>query len=295
MNDPLRYPNFFLELRYPILLSPKHDGIRSIIKNKQCMSRTFKPLPSYQAQDEFRMYEHMDGELIEGNHLDPDVYNRTQSYIMSGDKFGELTFNVFDYTHPDWLRKPFYQRLERLEELVRFHDDEKLIFVEHELVENEDELLAYEERILDLGWEGVMGADPMGYYKQGRATWKEQLRIKLKRFTDSEGQVVGIVEATKNENIQVYNELGYAKRSKKRDALEPNGMLGRFIVLFEGQEINVAPGVYKHEQRRAIFENPDCNPYINLGDTLKFRHFAHGQKDAPRHARALGRRDPMDM
>jgi DNA ligase 1 len=131
-EDPLSYPNYFKELRFPLMGSPKLDGIRNIVKYGRCKSRTFKDIPSRQAQKLFSDYEHFDGELIEGNLSDVDVYNRTQSYIMSELKEGDITFNVFDYTHPDWLHKSFYKRLDEIERLCREAQDPGLRFIHHE-------------------------------------------------------------------------------------------------------------------------------------------------------------------
>jgi DNA ligase-1 len=291
-NDPLNYPNYFKELRYPLLGSPKYDGIRGVVKDAWVKSRTLKPLPSYQVQDLFAGFADLDGEIIEGNPTDYGVYNRTQSFVMSEEKESDnLTFNVFDHTSLTYARRPFMERLERAREAVDHYDSPNLVLIEHELIENETDLLIYEDKILELGFEGIMLRDPFGDYKFGRGTWREGLIYKLKRFQDSEGIVIGIEEAEENTNERTVDERGYAKRSAHQAGKIPKGMVGTFIVDFDGMKIRVAPGVYTHDERKEIWENP----YLILGGIMKFRHFAHGIKTAPRHARALGLRNPMDM
>ncbi len=288
-EDPLSFPDYFKKLQYPLLCSPKYDGIRCIIKNKYAMSRSFKILPSYQAQVEFKEYEHYDGELIEGNCTDFDVYNRTQSHVMSENKPGNLTFYVFDYTHPEYLHKPFYERLEYLEKVLGTQTQVKL--VSHEYIENHEELIKYEQKCLSEGFEGIMMRNPVGHYKLGRGTFKEGLIYKLKRFKDSEAMVVNILPMMENHNTLETDELGYAKRSSSKAGLIEGDIAGKFQVLYGNDVLDVAPGSLNHAQRKEILENK----YKYIGKHLKFRYFLHGIKDKPRFPRALGFRDLMDL
>ena len=98
-EDPLRYPDYFKKLRFPLMVSPKIDGIRGIVKNHTMLSRTGKLIPSYQVQEEFTYIDDLDGELVEGLPNTPDVYNRSQSHVMSMGKPGNIMYHVFDYTH----------------------------------------------------------------------------------------------------------------------------------------------------------------------------------------------------
>lgn len=292
-NDPNSYPNFFKELPYPLIGSPKLDGIRGHTYDEiGILSRTNKLIPSVQVQEDFRECLGLDGELIEGNITDHDVYNRTQSFVMSQDKFGDVTFNVFDCILDNMLKRPYFERLERLEELVNFYANPRIVTVEWTYIENEENLLHYEDRVLNEGYEGLILRDPLAAYKCGRGTWREGIIMKLKRPTDDEGLVVGLEEAFENTNEQELNELGYFKRSTKKEGMVPKGILGKFIVDFKGMIINVAPGVYSHDERKYIWEHKE--EWIEK-KLLKFRHFAHGVKDAPRHARALGERHLIDL
>ena len=117
-NDPLKYEEYFDELKFPLLVSPKYDGIRAIVKNGQVRSRTFKLIPSLQVQEDFGYLEHFDGELIEGKH-DENVYNRTQSHVMSEDKPGDVSYHIFDYTPDELLEFPYHERLKQLKFEIR--------------------------------------------------------------------------------------------------------------------------------------------------------------------------------
>lgn len=288
-DDPLKNPNYFKDLRYPLLCSPKLDGIRCVIKNNIAYSRTYKPIPSLQVQEEFTLVNHLDGELIEGNPTDADVYNRTQSHIMSEDKPGNVTFRVFDFTHPDWLHKPFHERLDQACIEVSTLPSYKI--VDHVLVEDYDSLIEFENSCLFAGYEGIMMRDPFGRYKNGRGTFKEGLIYKLKRFQDDEAIIVDFVAQLHNTNTLEKDELGYAKRSSSKDGMVELDTLGKFIVAYGNDILEIAPGQFTHSQRKHIWDNKEAY----LGELLKFRFFNHGIKDKPRFPRAVGFRNRIDI
>ena len=292
-NDPLKYEEYFDELKFPLLVSPKYDGIRAIVKNGQVRSRTFKLIPSLQVQEDFGYLEHFDGELIEGKH-DENVYNRTQSHVMSEDKPGDVSYHIFDYTPDELLEFPYHERLKQLKFEIRSRfvvtpEDVKLVPQIH--CKNLDDLLAVERFYLNAGFEGVIMRDPEGRYKNGRGTWREGLIYKLKRFQDSEAIIVDFIEGQLNKNIQEKDELGYAKRSTAKDGMVPADTLGKFIVDWNGDILEIAPGNFDHEQRKEIWNNREQY----FGYLLKFRYFQHGIKDKPRFPRAVGFRSIEDI
>ncbi len=297
-NDPLSYPDYFDELRFPLLVSPKYDGIRALVKGRQVRSRTYKLIPSLQVQEQFSCLEHCDGELIEGIH-DTGVYNRTQSHVMSEDKPGDIYYYIFDYTPPDIIEAPYEYRLENLKkDIGEFIQTDAFVelasyvrFVPQHHCNSINDLLEVEKFYINQGFEGLIMRDPMGRYKNGRGTWREGLIYKLKRFQDAEGVIVDFIEGKVNKNIQETDELGYAKRSSAKDGMIPAGILGKFIVDFFGQIIEVAPGNFNHDARKEIWENQEKF----LGSILKFRYFQHGIKDKPRFPRAVGFRHIEDM
>jgi DNA ligase 1 len=290
-QDPLSYPNYFKELQYPLLVSPKYDGIRAIVKQGTVLSRTGKPLPSFLIQDELNEFEHFDGEIIVGNATDHNVYNRTQSHVMAHEKIFDFKYYVFDYTHPVYLADWFDARLNILQGLVEEKSNPNVVFVPHQYVDNYEQLLQFEEDCLFEGFEGVMLRSPIAPYKQGRGTWREGIIMKLKRFHDAEAYIVGFKEQFTNTNVQERDELGYAKRSYKLEGMEPADTLGAFLVAFEDDVLEIAPGNFNHAERKDIWDNG--HKYIDK--ILKFRYFKHGVKDKPRFPRAIGFRDKIDL
>lgn len=290
-ENPNTYPAYFNELRFPKWASPKYDGIRAIVKEGVLMSRKFKPIRSHQCQEEFGMLDHVDGELLVGPVFAHDVYNRCQSHIMAENKPADVSYMLFDYTHPDWLDRPFHERYYELEQLADYWDVYKL--APQEEVNTIDELLECEDRWLTQGAEGLILTDPLAPYKQGRSTWNQQWRVKLKREAQDEGIVVGFVERMTNENEKVTNALGYSERSHHQENKVPCGMVGKFLVEVEGEDepVSVAPGSFNHEQLVDIWQSK----HLYMGSILTFRHFPHGRMKRPRQARAVGFREEDDM
>ena len=86
------------ELQYPLLASPKLDGVRAIVVNGVLMSRSLKPIPNAHVQGQFGRPElnFLDGELIVGSPTNPAAFRDTTSAVMSYDKEISVTFHVFD-------------------------------------------------------------------------------------------------------------------------------------------------------------------------------------------------------
>lgn len=287
--DVSKDPDVFSKLRWPLLGSPKLDGIRVMPRGGVLKSRKLLDIPNAHAQQRFGHLEHLDGEIIVGNASDFDVYNRTQSVVMSQSKEADMTFYVFDWARESDADMPYMQRLQKLYEVCE--DLPNVVVVDQTRIENLDEMLSYEESILAAGYEGIMLREPQASYKHGRSTFKEQTLIKLKRFQDDEADVIGFIEANTNTNEAQTDELGHTKRSTAKEGMVGAGTLGKFVVTFNGLTLEIPPGVLKHTERKAIWECQDQY----LGRTLKFRHFPHGSKDRPRLPRFVGWRTAEDM
>jgi len=295
-NDPMKDSEFFRGLRFPLYCSPKLDGIRCITSAGSCFSRSFKTIPNHQIQDLFSSWEGLDGELILGDETDFDVYNRTQSHVMSFFTRSEkIRFRVFDSISLDLAKEPFRDRLEHARILIEEYEEilgvGRVSLVTHTLCETLEDLLEYEASQLALGYEGIMMRDPLGIYKHGRGTFREGLIYKLKRFQDDEGVITGFIEQTTNTNIQTRDVLGRAERSTAKAGLAQAGTLGKLLVDFQGDEISVALGCLTHPQRLHIWENQNTF----LGKMIKFRHFPHGVKTLPRFPRVVGFREDIDL
>lgn len=291
------------KLIFPSLFSQKLDGLRATAQDGVLLSRSLKPLPNKFVQELFsKLPTGLDGELIVGDPFAPDAFRKTTSLVMSDDKPldffpGEtLRLHVFD----KFGRDGFAERLNQAVQSVCSFNNRAdtpgevlaITIVPHILLSTLEELNAFEAEMLGKGAEGVMARTPDGPYKEGRATEKSGWLVKVKRFVDSEAEVLSSFEEMHNENEQEENELGRSKRSSKAEGLVPSGRLGGFEVrdLKTGVEFSVGSGF-----TAAMKDEYWQNRLGLFGKIIKYKYFPSGSKDKPRHPIFLGFRDARDM
>lgn len=273
------------KVRYPVLCSPKLDGIRCLIVGRVPVTRTLKHVPNRAIFETLRALNlpELDGELIVGDPKHPDCYRATNSGVMSRDGAPDWTFWVFDVYGPG----PFEDRLAHARRIVEGAKCKRIRFVHHKIIKSAEELLDYERNHLLAGYEGVMGRSLGGTYKQGRSTMTEGALWKLKRFTDGEAKVVGFDEQMHNANEAKINALGHTERSSHKKNMVPKGTLGalKVVDLVTGIDFDIGTG-FTDEERIEIWINRD----LWLGKTVKYKSMTVGVKDRPRHPVYLGQR-----
>lgn len=278
-------------IKFPVLATPKLDGIRCLRIDGKSVSRRFIEIPNQHVRDTMNgLIDGVDGELV----IDGLTFNQIQSAVMSRDGKPDFKFYVFDYVSVS-LTEPYDERMEKLAALTL---PDYCIKVLPKLINNEEELLEYEEKCLEDGYEGIMLRAPKGPYKCGRSTAREGYLLKLKRFADSEAVIIGFEELMSNQNEAETDEFGNIKRSKSLEGLVPAGTLGKFIVReigntpWKGEKFSV--GVLKGftaADRLHIWNNRD--KYI--GKILTYTYQDHGIKDLPRIPTGKGIRSPIDL
>jgi DNA ligase-1 len=281
-------------LRFPLLASQKLDGIRATVQGGRLLSRTLKPIPNVNAQGLFRgLAEGLDGELIVGDPFAPDAFRKTTSLVMSDDKplefFNEpLRYHVFDKFSNGLT---FVQRLaEATLGVIRFNSSQVQV-VPHLAVHAVSELDVMEAALLCKGAEGVMLRLPSGPYKEGRSTEREGYLIKVKRFEDSEAEVLEAHEEQENTNEATTNELGRTKRSSAKAGKVGKGILGVLTGrdLKTGVEFNMSG--FTLQQKIELWAEREAL----VGRIAKYKFFPSGGKDKPRHPIFLGWRSKEDM
>lgn len=269
----------------PLLVSAKLDGIRATIQGIP-LARSLKPIPNKYLQAKYSAahLQGLDGEFIAGEPNSPTVYRDTFSAVMTiaGEPENVRLF-VFDH-----LESPKSGYLERY---AKCKQGDGVVVVPQKMVKSVDEVLAFEQNILEQGYEGAMIRHPNAPYKFGRSTARELILMKLKREIDEESKVIDIYEAMTNNNEAFTNELGYTDRSTHAENLEGSGIAGGFVLEKDGLQFRCSMGRFDHSERREIWENRDKY----LGKLVKYRYFGYGVKEAPRHPRALGWRSEVDM
>lgn len=276
-------------LTFPLLASPKLDGVRAIVLNGIVLSRSLKPIPNRQVQALFSHLEYWDGELIVGPQNSPTVYRDTVSGVMSEDGEPNVTFCAFDYIADPAL--PFRLR----HTLLRTSHQEKgsvstALLPQHS-VAHADELFKLEAQHLEQGYEGLILRGLDAPYKFGRSTAREGYLLKLKRFMDGEAQVLEVIEELHNGNEATTNELGRTKRSSHKANKTGKGRMGALRVrdLVTKVEFQIGTG-FTDEDRAWWWEHGGP-----LYPIIKYKFFPVGVKVAPRHPVYLGLRDKRDM
>ena len=273
------------KLRFPLLASPKLDGVRAIVRDGIVFSRSNKPIPNVWLGNRFSHLEHFDGELIVGEPTSATCYRDTVSGVMSFSGKPDVTFYVFD--HIGSITSPYRHRAENLH--AKKHKSVKVL-IQTEIA-TLDELMVYEQDIVEQGYEGAILRDPNAPYKMGRSTAKEGYLLKMKRFMDAEAVVIGFEERMHNGNEATISELGRTKRSSHKAGKSGRGDLGALVCrTAEGVEFNVGTG-FDDSERAAIWANRDQF----IGRLAKFKFFPVGVKEAPRHPVFLGWRASEDL
>lgn len=280
------------KIKYPVLASPKLDGIRCLIINGIPVSRNFKPIPNKYIRETLTGFpDGFDGEIML---MDKKAsFQEITSAVMSFEGKPNFRYCVFDYVKDD-LNKPFKLRLldlfdHRRPDILRGGQPE---LIQQELITNDEGVLAYETRCLAQGFEGIMLRDPDGSYKCGRSTVKEGILLKIKRFEDSEAEIIALIKRQKNNNEQTRDELGRAKRSTAKAGKVNLEDLGAFIVKDLKTDIEFQIGSGLNDQIRADVWKDRMG---TIGRIIKYKYQPTGVKEAPRFPVFLGFRDSADL
>ena len=295
MTKPMLAVNAELDkINYPVYASPKLDGIRCLIIDGVAKTRTLKDVPNRhvaQLLSSF-LYDGLDGELIVGDPTSKTVYRDTVSEVMSHDKTPDFTFYVFDMHNVvggyDARLGVLRKEMTNIRKRVPF-----VQLLESVLIENERSLLNYEALCVEKGYEGIIvRANLDAHYKYGRSTVKEGSLLKVKRFEDSEAEIIGFEEEMFNGNEAQTNELGRTKRSTAMAGLSGKNTLGAFTVrdAVSGVEFSIGTGLTAAE-RQMYWAGRDSL----VGGLVKYKFFPVGVKVAPRHPVFLGFRDKADL
>lgn len=268
-------PEKLEQLKFPLLASPKLDGFRAIIQNGTVYSRRLKPIPNKYIQEKFSHLSNHDGELIFGSPTSPTCFRDSTTAVMTQNHISGADTQFYGFDHFEFPHLPYTHR-------VQLIDTEYLL--EQTPIYSPPELLEYEQKTIDQGYEGVILRSPQGIYKFGRSTMREQYLIKLKRFVDAEFPVIGFEEQMHNSNPAQRNEIGQLKRSSHSAGMVPKSTLGSLLLKFSnGMTMSVGSG-FTDEERIHIWNHQE----IYLGRLAKIKWFPVGMKDLPRHPIFLG-------
>lgn len=280
------------KLTFPVIVQPKLDGIRCLIKDGKPVSRTLKPIPNkeiHAALSDPRL-EGFDGELIVGEPTAHGCMQRTTSFVMAHDKTGEpWAFRVFDKWDADG---GFHSRLLEVVSIIEatLYTDLPLFIVPSHPAYDRATLEHWESEYVKAGWEGVIVRIPDAPYKFGRSGATGPL-LKIKRFVDFEAEVIGVYEEQHNGNEAEKDAFGRTKRSTKQAGKSGKNTLGGLELRaingpWQGVEFRCGTG-FDREQRASLWVLRSTLS----GQTVKVKAFEVGAKDKPRFPTFLGFRD----
>ena len=162
----------------PFYVQPKLDGVRLLVSNQGCFSRTGKPVKGV---------EHLARGLKDGEYLDGECYapNKTFEEITSMFKMNPetLEFHVFDYFD---LNRPNLTFEERI----------KYTTIDTFLVKKKSDVPSYHDMFVSQGHEGIMIRDALSTYEIGK---RSNYLLKYKTFQTDEYPIVDVKEGTGRE------------------------------------------------------------------------------------------------
>jgi DNA ligase-1 len=290
--------NPITELQFPLGVTQKVDGIRALMIDKKVVSRTFKMIPNkfIQATMQNWVPDGMDMELT----MVGGSFQDHTSAIMSED--GEPRFHIWviDWV-TDSLDETYAARIKRATDWTANYDMNcwdkapfRWTILSPQVAYNQEDLLRIEEQAIEDGFEGVMVRKMDAPYKCGRATFKEGILTKVKRFQDQEAVIKSVVELYHNATVAEKDAFGRTKRSTKQENMRPAGTLGALVVEgvggdYAGKQWNVGTG-FDQATRDKLWANRTAI----VGKMIKVVYFPTGTKDVPRFPTWAGFRDPRD-
>lgn len=271
-----------IEKNLPLYIQPKYDGIRCLIyEDGYARSRTLKLIRNRHIFNHLHRYAKIghDGELITYTNDKVDNFNTVSSKVMSEENISSFKYKVFDW----WDRSISFDKI-----VI------SLGFSDTHYCESIEQILLWDKKFTDIGYEGSIIRRPDSPYKSGRVTLKEFYLVALKSFVDSEATIVGIEEQMENTNPQTTNLLGLSQRSSHLSGMKGNGTLGALVCKHPDFEQTFKLGTgFTDKQREEIYINFE-EKY--LGKLAKFKYQANRtNKDKPISPVFLGIRDKEDM
>ena len=263
-------------LNYPIVGSPKLDGFRCVV-NHDPLTSSLKQWPNAYIRDVLSRskYHGLDGEIVVGAPNDPNVFHNTSGPVRRYNGNPDFTYFVFD----NWLNHNLSYEKRWLENLPE--RDDHLIVLSYKLLKSPQEVIDYEQEMLELGFEGAMIRSLNSPYKMGRCSLRDMNIFKRKPFVDTEAVIEGFIEGTTNNNIQHITETGNMRRSSHKENMIPNGTLGSFILksILWKEPFTAGLGLGFTAQDKIDIWNNQKN-YLGTYVTIKYQKY--GSRDAPR-------------
>lgn len=268
------------DIKFPVYVSYKLDGIRCIKVAGRALSKSMKPIVNAQLRALIEVPEipdGFDGELwAEGM-----TFQEIESIVMTEDADVKgLKWYVFDWAmeRRSYLERTICLENKFLYTLMPF-GLQWLSYVANWCVIDKRVLEQHFNQSLQSGNEGLIIRNPHAPYKCGQSTMTKQELVKWKPMVTGKAIVLCAVEEMKNNNPAFNSELGLAKRSHKKVNKVPAGTLGSLLVrdLDSGIVFNIGTG-FDDEQKALLWARRDTLS----GTIVEYESQKCGVKEAPR-------------
>ena len=272
-------------LHFPLLATPKLDGIRCLKIGGRALSRKFLPIRNTFVREwiEHNCPDGLDGELI----VKGVPFNEVAGHIGRESGQPDFTFAVFDYVR-DSVNWPYQDRAADLAKIQNTSRVNKILPLQLNTLR---ELQTYETMCIADGYEGVMIRTPDSPYKCGRSTEKEGFLLKIKRFEDAEAIILSCIEGMSNLNPAEKDAFGRTKRSSCKENKVGRGTLGAFLCRDIKTGIEFSLSGFTESFAADVWSKRDSA----VGRIVKFKHQPSGAKEAPRFPKFSGFRETWDL
>jgi len=284
---------------FPLYGMPKTDGCRILVQNGVAYARSLKNHENKHVTSLFSnsALNGIDAEATTGS--DPTAESLCR--LTSGDMRRiegkpDIHLWCFDYVTEDTVNLPYSIRYNMLVDKVlelNLQGWNNIHIVPIVILNNIQEYEEYKQKLIALGYEGVILRSGDLAHKEGRSSKSKVHLWRWKPFMTAEILVTGITEGNSNNNAATTNELGRTTRSTNQENLTPNGLLGSIqgtlladlldisgnLIAKAGTEITVSPGETTLDERKKFWDNPSTI----VGHIVEFEYFAFGCLNLPRY------------
>lgn len=244
LQKPMTYDNQNIKGWY---MSEKLDGIRAYWDGKQLLTKNGNKITTKKEfTKNFPNFE-LDGELWTKR----DDFENIQSIVLdkkASKKWSEITYNIFEVPN---AKGNFKQRLNKAKKWFKNNPNKYIRFIPQIRCKNKNHMQEYLEKLVLNKAEGIIIKNPHKKYFKGRS----QDILKVKKFFDMEGKIIGI---------------NYDKKNKHR-------MKSLIIKLPNGITFNLGGG-FSNKQR---YKPP------KIGEIVTFKYYGFTKYNKPKFASFL--------
>ena len=289
------------DLTFPVLVTPKIDGVRAIKIDGKLMSRSLKQIPNIAIRTLMERILPEDG-ISDGELSVDSDFQKTVSAVMSVNTVlpNNFKFYWFDWVQNSDFNVPYYLRVLAMHDYIKNNTRTRpselrrlkiIIPLIPAQVDNLEELSLFEEASIRKGYEGVVVRSYAGRYKCGRSTMREGLMIKIKRSEDFEATIIDTEELMHNLNEEQRDNFGRIQRSSAKGNKVKSWTLGVLVArAHNGKIFKIGTG-FTSQQRQDLWASRNDL----IGKLVKYRSAGKSKDNVPKCAVFIGIRHHDDM